>query len=306
MRLLISLLFLLLFAPSLWACDVCGSGAGDNVFGLLPNYRSRFMGLRYRFQKYYTEHPPYLLEAGEGLEAWDYLQRAEIWGRYGLLKNRVQLFATLPYQHYSNYENEVWSYNQGLGDASVQANITLYNNTDSAEYKLRHFLQLGFGLKLPTGSYQRQNESGELLPANLQMGTGSWDVPLMLLYNWQYRSWGGGLEMSYTLNTRAPETNYAFGDRWNTNLYGFYRQKIKGNSISYQAGLRYEYRNPDYRGNIPEEFTYGWALWGRLGADLFLKNYAFGLEAQLPIQQALGEGYVYGRWQASLRAIYLF
>ena len=57
----------------------------------------------------------------------------------------------------------------GIGDAILLAQYKLIRFKESSIY-------LTGGLKIPTGNSEMKNENGIILPADLQPGTGSWDL----------------------------------------------------------------------------------------------------------------------------------
>ncbi|WP_276167246.1 hypothetical protein [Zobellia alginiliquefaciens] len=55
--------------------------------------------------------------------------------------------------------------------------------------KPQHFLQLGGGIKMPTGKYDKKNNEGIVNPS-FQLGNGSWDYVLAINYGFTYKNWG--------------------------------------------------------------------------------------------------------------------
>lgn len=296
------LLLAVSYAPA-QACDVCGGSASDNIFGLLPNYKARFVGFRYQFRHIETEHPP-LFEWEQRRFSQDYFQTAEVWGRYGLLGGRLQLYGFLPYNVFYQNDNGTEYLAHGLGDLRLMAQWTVYETVDSAAYQWRHQLQLAGGVKLPTGSTSRKSDQ-LLLPPNMQPGTGSIDFPLNLNYSLQYRKMGVNLETSAQLNLVNQE-NYRFGHRLSQNLRLFYRQKVRQTLLLPSLGLNYQYIEEDRWNGQKVDFTGGDTLWASLGLDVFWPGFSIGLNVQKPIAQKLGDGYLQAKWQGSLRAIVMF
>jgi hypothetical protein len=296
------LLLAISYAPA-QACDVCGPSASDNIFGLLPNYKARFIGFRYQFRTMQTEHPP-LFEWEETRFAQDYFQTAEVWGRYGFFNGRLQLYGFLPYNIFQQEDNGTNYFAHGIGDLRVMAQWTVYETVDSAAYQWRHQLQLAGGVKLPTGARNRKSNNISLA-ANMQPGTGSFDFPLNLNYSLQYRKMGLNVESNLQINLSNPE-GYRFGHRFSQNLRLFYRQELGQSLWLPSVGLNYQQMEVDRQNGQAVDFTGGQALWGTLGVDLFRPGFSIGLHAQKPIAQHLGDGFLKAKWQASLRAIVMF
>ena len=54
-KFLMSVGFILLMAPGLKACPICGCGPGNLYMGLLPDFKYHFIGLRYHYTRYHTQ-----------------------------------------------------------------------------------------------------------------------------------------------------------------------------------------------------------------------------------------------------------
>jgi hypothetical protein len=182
----------------------------------------------------------------------------------------------------------------------------LFNSSDSAEYKIRQSLLAGAGIKLATGAYRQQSTDGIILPAGLQPGSGSFDIPFNLLYTLQYRKVGINTELNYRINTKAAKTAYKVGNRLGAGMQFLYRQKVRNNMLLPYLSLQYEYKQQDLKSGFPQEFTGGQALLGGVGMECFLKTWSFGLSAQHPLWQNLAGGYVQASWQAQARVLFLF
>ena len=65
------------------------------------------------------------------------------------------------------FGNENFVSTNGVGDAIILA-----------RYSFFPFLTLGTGVKVPLGSYERTNDNGNILSADLQPGSGAWDLIL--------------------------------------------------------------------------------------------------------------------------------
>ncbi|MBK6622536.1 MAG: hypothetical protein IPG32_17290 [Saprospirales bacterium] len=228
----IMLIWLLTTAGIAQACDVCGCSAGGSSFGLLPNYHRHFMGIRYQYRSFLSEH-----HDAPGVFSTERYHSAEVWGRW-VLGKRFQLFGQLPYNHYTQEQEGAMRSFDGLGDASLIAQVVVFNTGDSLGLSWRHGLQLGGGVKLPTGRSRAGEGSGDISPSLLP-GTGSFDFPIQGLYTLRYGKWGANLEASYRINT-ANRDEYRFGNRLNGSLRVFYAPG-KGKAIFMpNAGIQFE------------------------------------------------------------------
>ncbi len=99
----------------------------------------------------------------------------------------------------------------GLGDV-----LGLVNYQKQIKYSI---LSVGIGLKAPTGSIDNRNSLGILLNADLQPGTGSWDV--LPVFRW----------------VRSLK------NKPNTSIYSTVIAALKGTDKEYQQGLSYKFGN---------------------------------------------------------------
>ncbi len=71
-------LALLLTTGIAQACDICGCGAGSSYIGILPEFNTQIMGIRYRYNHIQThmgpDGMPSYLTTDEGYHT------AELWG----------------------------------------------------------------------------------------------------------------------------------------------------------------------------------------------------------------------------------
>lgn len=86
------------------------------------------------------------------------------------------------------------------------------------------------GLSLPTGSIGEKNRDhpvamrrDELLPYGMQLGSGTWDPILGLLYQGSRSPYWWGANASYTARVHDNERGYRLGDRAKLDLYGMYQ-----------------------------------------------------------------------------------
>lgn len=128
MRLFIVTVMVLLTTGSAYACEVCGCSMGGNYFGILPQFHGHFVGLRYQYRSFRSEHVP-LFSESEQLISHEYFQTAELWGRWNPSK-KVQLFAFVPVNFMHKQEAGITTLENGLGDVSLVVNVVLLNTGD--------------------------------------------------------------------------------------------------------------------------------------------------------------------------------
>ncbi|MBV9961715.1 MAG: hypothetical protein JO072_05655, partial [Parafilimonas sp.] len=171
---------------AIYACPICGCGVGGFYIGLLPTYKSQFLGLRYGYSHYETR-----LKDDPSQFSHDHYHQVELYGGVTLGKH-WQLMGFLPY-HFNHQimDDGVFDKN-GLGDMSLLANYKLWESSKLNKNNTLFHQQfwLGAGIKLPTGKYgvnftDTANAAlDELLgDVNSQMGTGSTDFIFNAMYN---------------------------------------------------------------------------------------------------------------------------
>lgn len=284
MKKLLILLFLISSGQS-YACDICGCVNGGSFFGVLPQGHMQFAGIRYRQSSFDSHIGSTLLEAKESFRT------TELWTRlYPLPK--VQLMAFLPYQQ--NQQNRFYDSFQanleGLGDARVLVHYNLVNtfvDTTRMHLKWNHQLMAGLGLKAPTGAYKYdQYDVSEVANANFQLGTGSWDVPLNVIYTLKKHSTGFNLNLMYNIN--GTNTNgYHFANQTLISALVFRSVYVGDANLVISAGTNTEFKGQDLVNGERNEFTGGWYTNATAGVDLYWHKFAFSVNGQLPVIQNL-------------------
>ena len=115
--------------------------------------------------------------------------------------------------------------NQGLGDAILLFRYKLLGQNSSS----RSNLLVGAGPKFPLGRADYTDNRGIILPADLQPGTGAWDIMLWGNYSLLGLFGRENLNLNVNSTSRLTTTN----DRYNgRQAYRF------GNEFQFQAGLQ--------------------------------------------------------------------
>lgn len=108
--------------------------------------------------------------------------------------------------------------NTGLSDITLNLKYALWQR-DAMNETTR--LAVFAGVKFPTGSTDKTDASGNLLPISLQLGTGSWDVPLGAAFVRSKGHFGLTINAFYHLKTEHEAVD--FGDQFNYDLAIGYR-----------------------------------------------------------------------------------
>jgi hypothetical protein len=284
------------------ACDVCGCSVGGNYFGILPQFRRHFVGIRYQYRPFQSTHAT-LFEGETPLVTKEYFHTAELWGRYVPHKN-VQLYAFVPTNYFLKTEEGKKTEYSGLGDISLMANYFVLNTGDSAARNWKHALQVGAGVKLPTGKANKVENDVRLNPY-LQMGTGSLDIPLSIIYTLRYKRFGLNAEANYRVNT-PNQQSYRFGNRLASSARLFYWHKVKSNSFLPNAGINYESADRDTDNGVGKEFTGGYSVFANIGIDIFYRDFSLNLSARPPLHEHFGDGNVKSFTRFAASFVYLF
>lgn len=296
----ISILFFLL-PYTAKACDICGCGAGSNYIGLLPEFQKKVIGLRHRYNSLQTH-----IGVGGAITHLTTLEKyriTEVWGGWNFHRN-WRLMATLPYSYNEKLNQGKKQAQQGLGDMNWMVYHQLFNNRSAVNEKLLvQSLWLGVGMKMATGKYERNTSVSQGSDLNIfQLGTGSNDVLMQMMYDVRYNDWGMNIAGGYKLNT-PNRFDYWYGNRmsWSTQLYHKFRLKNQF-GFAPNIGLNYERSKKDEDDGLTMMSTGGSLMLGTVGVETNFKRINFGGNYQHPLKQDLGSGMakVNSRWMVHI------
>jgi hypothetical protein len=282
---ILTLILLVSLTPSARACSVCGCGVGNYHYGILPQFRKNFAGIRYRYSSYISTLDDSHAEA----YSYETFQSGELWGRFYPAK-RIQAFVFVPFNFNERKEGSHISTLKGLGDIVVSANYNLINTYDSLNDVLKHNLLVGGGLKLPTGEF-RTLENGLTVNQNFQLGTGSFDFLFNLIYTARYKNLGLNTELSYSLNTTNKD-EYRFGNATRGAMTAYYVLDANELTIMPNVGISGEFFKDNQQFGEPFPDTGGWASFCTAGIEIYYRNVALGFSYAHPGRQKLFTGQV--------------
>lgn len=296
-RIIILCVLMLLNNQSSTACNVCSSTSMGNSIGILPQFKSHFIGVRETYRRYESTHPASILNPVANSSKETYYN-TELWGRWYPMP-KLQVFAFLPINKFNKVSNQTSTSISGVGDASLLLNYLLYKTKDSSERKLKQALFVGSGIKLATGRYNA-NEF-----ANYQLGTGSNDWLLNASYTLRYQAFGLMSEMNYKYNG-SNQYHYQFGHKSSLNERVFcFLNQSKFSSMLYTAFVL-EKSKADRLNGIHQDYTQGYAQYLQLGVDFYIKKLQIGASAVKAIKQNLGEGQIKEFPRLQFNLIYYF
>ncbi len=285
MKKLVWLVIYLFISNSGMACDICGCVNGGSFFGILPQGHRQFAGVRYRQNSFDSHIGSQLLEATETFRT------TEFWMRLYPLK-KVQVMAFVPYQQnqqhrlFDDFEAKL----EGMGDARVFLHYNLLNtfaDTTRLDRHWNHQLMAGTGIKAPTGRYQYDMyDVSEVANANFQLGTGSWDIPLNVIYTLKRHETGLNVNLMYNVNG-TNSNGYKFANQTLLSLLAFRSIYLGNTNLVISAGTNTEVKGQDLKEGVRNEFTGGWYINAAVGVDIYWNKFAFGVNGQLPVVQHL-------------------
>lgn len=276
-------------------CDACGCSASGGSMGFASMLNSNFVGIRYFNQQY---------KSSDGLYSnspWykENFNTVQVWARVPVGEN-VQITALIPYHFHDRETSSGNKKIDGVGDVTVLAMYRLYQTHKDSTF-LVHTLQMGAGIKAPTGKFNEAN-SGSVNPS-FQVGTGSWDYLLATEYILRRKQFGLNAMFNYVLKTENQK-NYRFGNQFNYAGTFFYLYEKNDFSIVPQLGLAGEIYESNYQQSQKLKDTSGAILFSKLGFEVGKDRFSFGANAMLPINQNLTGGNVEANYRWSINLNY--
>lgn len=290
------------------ACPICGCGVGGFYIGLLPTYKSQFVGVRYLYSHYETQ-----LKDNPSQFSHDHYHEVQLYG--GITVGKWQLMGFVPYHMNHQVTDDGVINRNGLGDISMLANYKIWESSKLTKNN-KNFSQdfwLGAGIKLPTGKYavdfadSTDEELDELLgDVNSQLGTGSTDFIMNAMYNIHMNAFGINTTANYKINT-TNSSNFKYGDRLTITSYAYYQVKA-GRQINMapNVGLLYQYTAPNNLAGSKVEETGGYVTAGSAGVDVNIRKITVGASAQLPLAQNYAHGQTDQKLSGLVHVTYTF
>jgi hypothetical protein len=297
-KLFVIILILFASAVNSNACNVCGCGVGNYHYGILPQFRKNFVGVRYRYSTYISK----LDDAHASPYSYETFQTAELWGRFYPAK-KIQTFIFVPFNFNERREGMDVKSLKGLGDIVVSANYNLVNTYDSLA-TVKHNVLVGGGVKLPTGEFQAI-ENGLTVNQNFQLGTGSIDFLINLIYTIRYKNVGLNSEFTSTTNTKNKD-QYRFGNSARAALTAFYVVRSDAFTLMPNVGISGEFFKDNEQFSVEFPDTGGWASLINLGTEIYYRGTAFGFSYSHPGKQGLFNNKVTANDRMSMHLTFMF
>ena len=275
-------------------CDACGCAASGGSMGFSSMLNSNFVGVRY-FNQSYTSRDGIFANSPWIDESFNTVQ---VWARIPVTP-KIQLAALIPYQFHERALTTGTENIQGLGDISVIATYSVYQ-TEKDSTLFTHNLQVGVGVKIPTGKFNEANNSGSV-NQSFQVGTGSFDYLFVTEYVIKKKDLGLNAMLNYTLKTENKK-NYQYGNQLNYGSALFYLLDFDTVKLMPQLGIAGEvYESNKQYGNVLPD-TSGAILFSKFGLEAGKDKFSIGINAMFPINQNLSSGRIEAnyRWSVNL------
>ena len=216
----------------------------------------------------------------------------------------VQALAFVPYGFNEERTARGTTRYNGVGDITLLVNYALFNTGDSTRHLFKHSLQIGGGVKLPTGTHSL-HRSEDSYKASLQPGSGSTDYLLNGIYTLRYGKMGLNNDFTYRFNSQNKD-GYTFGDRLSTSSNLFYWYNLENVlTLLPSAGIYYEHAQADEYPHSHDAQS-GDAFFANLGLNVYVKKVAVGATLQLPISHAQGHHTSQANKRTMVNLSYLF
>lgn len=277
-------------------CDACGCSASGGSMGFGSMLNNNFVGLRYMKQSYTSRdgifaNSPWIDENFNTIQAWARVP----------VTDKIQISALVPY-HFNERQLTAGTENiEGLGDITVMALYTVFETKKDSTF-FTHKINLGGGVKLPTGKFKEANNLGSV-NQSFQLGTGSWDFPLVSEYVIKHKNLGLNTTLNYIFKTENSK-NYQYGDQFNYAGTFFYLFDLKSVQIVPQAGLAGEVYQTNQQHGLDLPNTAGDILFSKFGIEAGKDKFSVGINAMLPINQNLSSGNMEANYRWSINLNY--
>lgn len=306
-KILILLICLIAGIRETRACDICGCGVGSYYIGLLPDFKKKFIGVRYQYKTLRSHLGPG--GATSYLTTSETYQTAELWGGWNIGK-RFRVLGFIPVNFNSRENQGVAMSRAGIGDIAVIGYYQLMDqqHTTGNGKLLVQSLWIGGGVKAPTGKYEpAEHKENEDVPNNFQLGTASTDFTLNAMYDVRLMDFGINANVSYKINTNN-KYDYRYGNKFTANLLAYYKIRAAEKvTLAPNAGMLYETAEKDTEAKrFRVDVSGGYSLLATLGLEATMGAVSIGGNFQPAISQQLADSRLKAGNRAMVHVTYLF
>ncbi len=280
-----------------FGCEVCGCAASTSSIGAIGQSPYQVLGMNFQGRYFKSEHPP--LFGGPIERSKETFHTINLAGKYQLGK-RVQIFGSIPFHFNTQTKEDTTITHNGIGDVRISGRYALISRNDSIKQSSFQ-LQIGAGIKLPTGNYSNDAHS----TSNVYTGTGSWDFPMDLNLYWSLNDkWSIQSENTFVLKTEN-RVGYQFGNAMQGSVYAMRSWKLGGVRLSPGLGIQFDHLFQDeIHGDDGSTFGGGDMSTLTVGTNVEIRNFFVNLRYFHPIAQDLSKGYTTMQGQFSVGLFY--
>ena len=238
-KFLLFIVFGIMASPIAMACDACGCSVGGSGMGLLTAYKNNYVGIGWQWSSF-TASSEYESNTKDNFHI------LQLSARYYIVdKFKVQL--SLPFRFNIRQSlGEKTSLN-GISDARLLGSYILLQDTKVGN-KSRLFIELGAGIKFPTGKYDAHIHDKNL-PENFNMGNGSFGFIVEPNLVFTFGKTGLVLGGSYTHHAKS-RSKYRFGHQLQSQLIVFFEKNVSpAVKIVPNVGVKTEWITQDVHAN---------------------------------------------------------
>ncbi len=269
-----------LFSKIAFACDVCSCGS-SNSGSFSGNLTGNYIGFSYNFLHFNFKENNLVSNAPI---ANDYINTVSITGQYFVTDN-IQINAIIPYRFNTRSTSFDEVKNQGLGDVTLTGLVSLLAKEST------HYLKLGMGVKLPTGTFNLQRANVNQTSAT-QLGTGSWDVLLPIRYGYRHEDFSISVRGTYYIKNENKDA-FKFGNQTQLSTIVTRKFDIKDTyALAPILGVNYDHFLPTSRFGVEDKRTSGYMVNATVGLEADIDAFVVGASYQIPIAQNLIENEV--------------
>jgi len=269
------------------ACDICGCGGSNLYMGMMPDFKTHFIGVRYHYMQYYSQ-----LADDPTQFSHNYYNTIEAWTGWNIGK-KWQVLGFIPYHYNKQMDDDGPSNKSGLGDITLIANYQLLHSRKTSESNntVEQTLWMGAGVKLPTGTFKLDpnDPNTTIADINAQIGTGSTDFLLNAMHNIRINQFGVSTTATYKINTKN-RSDYRYGNKFTGNMLAYYRIRLGKVVIAPNAGAIYENTEQNTMDNAKVEFTGGYTASAIGGIEFTFNKVSVGFNVQKPFTQHYAGG----------------
>ena len=95
----------------------------------------------------------------------------------------------------------------GFGDVKIGGLYNIYKQNNTS-------LHLNLMMSMPTGSITEKNDSGDIIPYPMQLGSGTYDLHPGITYNAQFDKFSWGAQANMVVRLGENNRHYTLGDRY--------------------------------------------------------------------------------------------